>query len=111
MTVTTEKKQDPDTDEKLDAAEAEADTDDTATEVTTDDTDADDTADEVADVGRRWPRRVLISSAIAIDQNIPVTPASVCAIDWPALPTVCARFSRAELSSAEVASHRICTAW
>jgi Mce-associated membrane protein len=66
MTVTTEKKQDPDTDEKLDAAEAEADTDDTATEDTTDDTDAGDTADEVAEVGRRWPRRVLISSAIAI---------------------------------------------
>ena len=71
MTVTTEKKQDPDTDEKLDAAEAEADTDDTATEDTTEDTDAeetdaDDTADEVAEEGRRWTRRVLIGSAIAI---------------------------------------------
>lgn len=66
MTVTTEKKPDSDTDEKRDAAEADADTHDTATEDTTEDTDADDTADEVAEEGRRWTRRVLIGSAIAI---------------------------------------------
>jgi Mce-associated membrane protein len=52
MTVTTEKKHDPDTDEKPDAAEV----------------DVEETADETADEqprGRRWPR-VLIGSAIAI---------------------------------------------
>ncbi|MGZ5422889.1 MAG: hypothetical protein ACXWDF_12020 [Aeromicrobium sp.] len=61
MTVTTEKKHDPGADEKLDAAEV--DVEDTTEDTTEDSTE--DTAEE-RPAGRRWPRRVLISSAIVI---------------------------------------------
>jgi Mce-associated membrane protein len=61
VSVTTEKKHDPDTEEELDAAEV--DVEDT-TEDSTEDS-ADETADEQP-TSRRWPRRVLIGSVIAI---------------------------------------------